>query len=67
MKIFRYSIQLGTFGGVVLAETQDDAFRKVENKYYNDGYEMSDILVWEFANDDYFDAANPDVIECYGY
>lgn len=60
--LYRYSINEGSFGGVVLAGTLDEAAGKVKKKYGN----ASEIVVWEFLNDDYYDEKNKDVIECYG-
>ena len=60
--IYRYSVNEGGFGGVVIADTLDEAAKRVKKKYGN----ANEIVVWEFLNDDYYDEKNKDVIECYG-
>ena len=60
--IYRYSINEGDFGGVVMANNLDEATERVAKKYGS----QKEILVWEFLNDDYYDGENKDVIECYG-
>ena len=60
--IWRYSINEGEYGGIVFAETKEDAINKVRQKYQN-----GDILVWLMTSDDYFDEQHQDVLECYGY
>lgn len=60
--LWRYSINEGDFGGVVIAETLDKAAEKVTKKYGNKG----NIDVWMVKNDDFYDKENKDVIECYG-
>ena len=61
-KLWRYSINEGDFGGIVIAETLDKAAEKVTKKYGNKGT----IDVWMVKNDDFYDKENKDVIECYG-
>lgn len=60
--LWRYSINEGDFGGIVIAETLDKAAKKVTKKYGNKGA----IDVWMVKNDDFYDKDNKDVIECYG-
>ncbi len=60
--LWRYSINEGDFGGIVVAETLDKAAEKVIKKYGNKGT----IDMWMFKNDDFYDKENKDVIECYG-
>lgn len=60
--LWRYSINEGDFGGIVIAETLDKAAEKVTKKYGNKGT----IDVWMVKNDDFYDKDNKDVIECYG-
>ena len=60
--LYRYSINEGDFGGVVIANSLDEATEKVKKKYGN----AEEIAVWEFLNDDYYDRENKDVVECYG-
>ena len=59
--VWRYSINEGECGGIVIADTAKSAKEKIKRKY-NDG----EICVWQMKNDDYFDVENPDVWECYG-
>ena len=61
-KLWRYSINEGDFGGVVIAENLNEATEKVVKKY-KDG-KMIDV--WMVKNDDFYDKENKDVIECYG-
>lgn len=61
-KLWRYSINEGDFGGVVIAENLNEATEKVVKKY-KDG---KIIDVWMVKNDDFYDKENKDVIECYG-
>lgn len=60
--LYRYSINAGGFGGIVIANSLDEATEKVKNKYRN----AEEIAVWKFLNDDYYDEDNRDVVECYG-
>ena len=66
--LYRYSINIGEFGGVVIAGTIDEATEKVRKKYGNTNKygEVNEIVVWDFLNDDYYDSENKDVVECYG-
>lgn len=68
MKVYRYSIGMGDCGGVVFAENFEDAIQKVGYKYYGNDFDdyIDNISAWEFTEDEYFDAAHTDVIECYG-
>ena len=59
--IWRYSINLGDFGGIVIADTAESAEEKVRKKY-----NVREICVWKMMEDDYFDENNTDVLECYG-
>lgn len=59
--IWRYTINNGEIGGIVYADTMEEAEDKVRKKYPN-----KEINVWRMINDDYFDTENPDVWECYG-
>jgi hypothetical protein len=63
VQIWRYSINEGEFGGLVYANTFEEAEAKVKQKYPNNNNE---IQIWRLFNDDYFDTSNPDVWECYG-
>ena len=61
-KLWRYSINTGEFGGVVIADCLEEAYNKVKKKYGN----KNEIDVWRFLNDGYYDKDNEEVIECYG-
>lgn len=60
-KIWRYSVNLGEFGGIVLAGTEEEAMERARNVY-----PVGDIEVWPMLEDDYFDPKNPAVLEIYG-
>ena len=60
--VWRYSVNMGEFGGVVIADCLIDAYNKVKKKYGNG----SEIEVWQFLDDGYYDEDNQDVVECYG-
>ena len=67
--LYRYSINEGDFGGIVIANTLKEATEKVRKKYGNTNKygNVNEIVVWEFLNDDYYDVENKDVVECYGF
>ena len=66
--LWRFSINTGELGGVVIADCLDEAYNKVKKKYgdQNKYGNKNEIEVWEFKNDDYYDRDNKDVVECYG-
>lgn len=66
--LWRYSINIGELGGVVIADCLEEAYNKVKKKYgdQNKYGNKNEIEVWEFKNDDYYDKNNKDVVECYG-
>ena len=59
--IWRYSVDFGTYGGIVFAETIEIAREKVESKYPD-----KEFIVWAMSDDEWFDRDNADVWECYG-
>lgn len=61
LTIWRYSVNDGEYGGIVFADTFEEAEEKVRRKY-ND----KEFCIWRMINDDYFDTENSDVWECYG-
>lgn len=65
--IWRYSVNEGDAGGIVIAENKDEAYRKIFNKYkaFNESGEV-EIIVWKAEDDDYYDKNYEDVLECYG-
>lgn len=60
--LWRYSINEGEFGGVVIAKNLNEAMGKVVKKYKD----KKIIDVWTVKNDNFYDKENKDVIECYG-
>lgn len=66
--LWRYSINTGELGGVVIADCLEEAYNKVQKKYGNENKygNKNEIEVWNFLNDDYYDKENKDVVECYG-
>ena len=66
--LWRFSINTGELGGVVIADCLEEAYNKVKKKYgdQNKYGNKNEIEVWEFKNDDYYDRDNKDVVECYG-
>ena len=66
--LWRYSINTGELGGVVIADCLEEAYNKVKKKYgdQNKYGNKNEIEVWKFKNDDYYDRDNKDVVECYG-
>ena len=66
--LWRYSINMGELGGVVIADCLEDAYSKVKKKYgsKNKYGNENEIEVWSFLEDGYYDKDNEDVIECYG-
>ena len=61
LTIWRYSVNDGEYGGIVFADTFEEAEEKVRRKY-ND----KEFCIWRIIDDDYFDTDNSDVWECYG-
>ena len=65
--IWRYSVNEGDAGGIVIAENKNEAYRKIFNKYKDfNGNEKAEITVWKATDDDYYDKDYEDVLECYG-
>lgn len=60
-QLWRYSVNSGEYGGLVLADSEESAEHKVVERYKKD-----DIVVWKITNDEYFDSDYVDVLECYG-
>lgn len=63
-KLWRYSINTGEHGGIVIADTLDEANQKVRKAYE---IEDDELLIWKMEDDDFFDKENPDVLDCYGW
>ncbi len=53
----------GGYGGMVLADTKEEAMSKLQAKYGEK--ETTDMLVWAWESDDYYDAENPDILNIY--
>lgn len=64
-KIWRYSINIGEYGGIVLADTAKEAREKIKKSWKREK-NITHLGIWKMDEDDYFDEENPDVFECYG-
>lgn len=53
---------VGSNGGVVVASTLEEAKKKLGRRY---GKLPENTMIWNWALDDFYDADNPDVIDCY--
>lgn len=53
----------GCGGGIVIAESEEDALNKLIKKY---GRFMENFVIWPWTIDDYFDDENKDVLDIYG-
>lgn len=62
-RMYRFSVDHGVFGGIVIADSIEEAESKVRDRY-GDAIKV-DLKVWSVINDDYFDFDHPDVIDCY--
>ena len=60
--IYRYSVNEGQYGGVVVAKNIGKAIDFLVVKYKDKGA----LKVWPRECDDYYDKNHPNVIECYG-
>lgn len=64
-RVWRYVVE-DKFGGIVFADTKEEAEYKVKARYSRFLDSISNVLVWKIEEDDFFDAENPDVLDCYG-
>lgn len=67
--IWRYTVNEGEAGGIVIANNKEEAERKVKEMYEDyDGSEDIEnvIIVWKALLDDYYSKDYPDVLEIYG-
>lgn len=67
--IWRYTVNKGEAGGIVIADTQEEAKRKANEMYDDyDGSENTEnkITVWKMSLDDDYSEDYPDVLEIYG-
>ena len=51
-------------GGLVIAETKDEAKEKLE-KMYGENRNVENVVLWRWTSDDYYDEQNPDVLDIY--
>lgn len=66
--IWRYSLNNGECGGIVVASTQKEAEQKVKEmyEYWNEDLEKEDVVkVWKVILDDDYSKDYPDVLEIY--
>lgn len=66
--IWRYSVNKGEAGGIVIADIKEKAEQKVKEMYDDyDGSENeeNEITVWEAVLDDDYSKDYPDVLEIY--
>ena len=67
--IWRYTVNEGEAGGIVIANNKEEAERKVKEMYEDyDGSEDTEnvIIVWKALLDNYYSKDYPDVLEIYG-
>lgn len=69
-KIWRYVVEDGGAGGIVIADTKNEAIKKVKNAYRTGGYgkdfNFCELIVWKaIEDDDGYLKNSPDVLECY--
>lgn len=67
-KFWRYSLDCGG-GGIVIADTIEEARQKI-GAYYDDmGYYRfkieKSVDIWALGDDDCYEPNHPDVIDCY--
>lgn len=66
--IWRYSVNNGEAGGIVIADIKEEAEQKVKEMYEDyDGSENGEdeIIVWKAVLDDDYSKDYPDVLEIY--
>lgn len=68
--IYRWANIREGCGGIVVADSLDEAKEKVE-KFVSEHYQKTDttqfeVEVWDAVLDDYMDENHPSVLECYG-
>lgn len=69
IRIYRYSINWGETGGIVIATDEYDAKRKI--KFYHEtmckfdfNFDEDELSIWEWQDDDYYNIICPYVINC---
>ena len=67
--IWRYVIEDGGAGGIVIANSEQDAKDKLITAYtkhgYGEDFDFSEMIVWMANNDDGYMSDCLDVLECY--
>lgn len=66
--IWRYCNEDISFGGVVFADSEEEAMAKVASYLSDNGYDEDDIaglIVWKCTEDDDFGKDHPDVLPVY--
>lgn len=66
--IWRYSVNKGEAGGIVIANTKEESEQKVKEMYEDyDGSENeeNEIIVWKAMMDDDYSKDYPDILEIY--
>ena len=66
-RIWRYSINMGETGGIVIADSKEDAEREIKKYHEKDIFNLNkdELLIWKWHDDDYYDSKNPFVLNCY--
>lgn len=63
--IYRWCDSSG--GGIVIAASEEEARKKLTEKFKGwPPYPRDKFMIWPWENDDYYDEANPDVMDIYG-
>lgn len=64
--IWRYSVDEGECGGIVIAANKEEALQKVTEMYNDYVGEGTDVLVWQAIKDDDYSKDYQSVLEIYG-
>lgn len=65
MYLWRYTINMGSNGGIMQASTKEIAEEMLREKYTPSYPDELEVSVWPLAEDDFYDEKFPDVWECY--
>lgn len=66
--IYIYDVNHGEYGGIVLANTEEEATKKVKAKYewcFGDGCESRTLYICKARSSQNYDKDNPRVLEIY--
>lgn len=63
LNVYRWCDDYG--GGLVVAESIEDASEKLQKKYKAMGERNGEFTIWLWENDDYYDEDNPFVYDIY--